>query len=527
MTSDLKSPDSTEWDATADVVVVGSGSGLFAAVEAATSGASVILLEKANEIGGKPQMMFIWDANSTDVQKRAGIDDSADAHWEWLKQQSPWATEHGAEDLKRIWIDHSGEVINRMEELGFTFKLQNQNAIGDVPRLHVVQNSLLAWPEIMGSHARKLGVDIRVNTAATELITRSGEVIGIRAQTESGNSIAIKARRGVVLATGDTTGSKRWKSRYYSSREVEVPGLFEPNTGDGLVMAQEIGADVWGLSLFSYSMPRISGFVKDRTDHHVGWLYPEVAAGVEFTSKGLIFVNKDGRRFTDELSDDATYDVNEQRDHTAYMIFGNELAEYLHRPKDGDNIAAYDSGKSFHMSLLPFAGQAYLEDYLEFQDGNYIRVADSISELAEKLGLDRVALQETIDSWNASVISGQDKEFGRQINFEYDDRVTGGEGKKMVKRIFGNAEQIASGPYYALVTHGAKNFLHEGPNLIVDTSLQVLHVREHPIPRLFACGPGLLSSTRMIAPQQGDHMTFAGVTGYLAGKTVAQVAPWE
>lgn len=492
--------DDVAWDEETDVVVAGSGAGLLAAIEAADAGAKVILLEKSAALGGSCAVNEAWmNGSGTKVQNAAGVTDDPETHWKDYQQVNAALLAGYTPHLELIEfvVKNSGAAVDRLEELGCEFELASDTVFYCTnPRAHINQPNAGAWVTALKPAAEKRGVDIRTETPITELVIDTNrQVIGVKAKTSSGKTISIKARKAVILGTGDTQNNERMKAKNFSAEAAAVPGIIKSNTGDGFIMAQAIGAD---------SSQRVSTAVGPQNLFVGGGSQPTAWV----TYKGAIYVAKDGKRFGDETALDFAMLQAKTPDQTSFLIWGNEVGSLTHRPQ-GDVkgiVPAFYAGTNMPIALINGVGPAYLEDY-ESGKSKALTVADTLDDLASKLGIDAAALKGTVEKWNAAVASGKDDEFGRN----------------MVNPVvnIGPTAPIKQGPFYALTNETVRWICVEGPNLIVNTDMQVLDAVGEPIARLYAVGAGLVAGGDFPVNQCGNHMMFCNVSGITAGKKAA------
>jgi fumarate reductase flavoprotein subunit len=487
------------WDHSADVVVVGSASGLLAAVEAADAGASVILIEKAPVLGGSMAINAGWyNGAGTAAQKRAGITDSAEAYWEqWQKVHAMYSDIVPLLnlDLIKLWIDNSGPTIDRLEELGMEFIVIQEPIIQEVPRGHILQPNVSAYLGILEPAALERGVEIMTNTRGTELIQQDDKtILGIKATNSAGETITIKANKAVILATGDTSGNTAILKKNYAPALATIPACWPHNTADGFLMAQAIGADSSENSLILVPML---------------WDPMSSYANNVIVAKGMIYVDKTAKRFCNEISGSAAAVLNANDDQTCYTIFSQDVADFARRPASTDLIAEeFIAGKTTRISLLPGSGFSYIDDYTE---GDLpIVQADTIEDLATQLSLDPATLKTTVEEWNAIVAAEKDPDFGRPLG------ITGIPG---VNAQFGPTVAMLTPPFYALQTNGVGIQVIEGPNLIVDKDMAVLDVYGNQIPKLFACGAGLAGGVPILHVQHGEHTAFSLVSALIAAQS--------
>ncbi|MBK7473048.1 MAG: FAD-dependent oxidoreductase [Betaproteobacteria bacterium] len=193
----------------ADVVVIGGGgSGLAAAIEAASLGRSVVLVEKAARLGGSTALSVgSITATNTPQQLRQGILDSPQAHFEDLQKFNQGVGLADNAKLSRLLVDNVPETVRWLMSMGVEFHGPMNELPHRKPRMHVVLPNSRAYIFHLGRRARALGVDIRTSVRASAFIVADGRVTGIRCQTPDG-PLEIHARGGVVLCSGDYSASE-------------------------------------------------------------------------------------------------------------------------------------------------------------------------------------------------------------------------------------------------------------------------------------------------------------------------------
>ena len=277
------------WVSEADVVVIGSGaSGMPAAIVAREAGASVILVEAEADIGGHAITSGgnVPLGGGTSVQKKYGIADSPDL---LFKDLTDWSVvepngfpdyRYNDREIIRAFADWSAPTFEWLLAHGVVFadKAPDQRgggAVGNsVPReMHAVpvdwplaQTGAPAEPEErltfstgnglmrpLEAAARKAGVEIRLEHRMTALHReggRQGRVLGIAA-THRGETINIRARRAVVIATGGSSGNVEFRRMFDPRLTEEYCGLagmpWSDQDASGELAAMEIGAALWGL----------------------------------------------------------------------------------------------------------------------------------------------------------------------------------------------------------------------------------------------------------------------------------------
>ncbi len=485
-----------KWDEEADVVVAGSGGGLLAACDAADAGCEVILVEKAAFLGGECIMNEGWiNGAGSQIQAAEGVTDNADTFaYDWAINHANCLAFENPE-IVRVYHENSGAAIDRLLELGCEYKLaQDVQFFGSAPRAHIIQPNASAWSQVLKKAAEDRGVKIMMKTPMTALIINdAGEVIGIRS-----NDLRIKARKGVILATGDASANARMKGKY-QPQYAEIGACAVNNTGDGLFAAMKLGAD--------------SSFTQNTAVGPCQMFYPTGSALNSYAlGKGMIIVNKEGRRYANELDYSAVAAKQvEQTDKKAFAIFDSRVAAICHRPdcSVAEILPKFFAGEGTAIGLISGVGPAYLEEYL---NAGTIIEADTLDSLAEKLGIDAEGLQQQAEEWSDTVKAGVDEAFGRPIMDDFQ---------------FGTMVGLEEGPFYGLVFRDPAWFCMDGPNLLVDTSMRILDTDGNPITRLFGAGAGLCGGTGTLYTNScGDHMGFTAVSARIAAASVSRLESW-
>ncbi|HEY1506598.1 MAG TPA: FAD-dependent oxidoreductase [Stellaceae bacterium] len=343
----------TKWDYTADVVVVGSGaSGFPAAIKARDDGAAVIIVEAQPHTGGHGTCSGgnVPLGGGTSRQKKYGIADSPDLYFRDL---TDWSIVEGNgfpdyryndREIIRAFADHSPIVFDFLEANGVVFvdkapdnfgagatgnsaPRENHAAIMDWPMVQTNGQADPAERATMSSGnglirpleatAAKKGVQVLLEHKMVALHRehpKSGRVIGI-AVDNKGKRVNIRAKRGIVLATGGSSTNVNFRRQFDPRLTEEYCGIagqpWSDQDASGELAAMEIGASLWGG--FNETGEFGSGITKPG---HVGTQYGYVNLTWQPTSKvfdkaratglqvkdwqDLILVNMIGKRFYDE-----------------------------------------------------------------------------------------------------------------------------------------------------------------------------------------------------------------------------------
>ena len=284
---------SAQWDDAADVIVVGSGAtGLPAAIVAREAGASVILLEAENHVGGHAICsggnLPLGGGNR--YQKKYGIDDSPDilfrdlTDWSVVEPNGAPPYRYNDHELIRAFADNSVAAFDFLLAHGVTVVEQapdnlTGHEIGmSAPRtLHC---AAMHWPLVqtgkpvdptlqattssgsglvhpLEAAARELGVRFLLGhrmTAMHRETQQTGRVRGV-AVDHRGTARNIAARRAVVIATGGSSGNVNFRRMFDPRLTEEYCGLagmpWSDQDASGELAAMAIGASLWGLTAFA------------------------------------------------------------------------------------------------------------------------------------------------------------------------------------------------------------------------------------------------------------------------------------
>ena len=360
-----------------DIVIVGAGgAGMTAAINAAQAGKDVILLEKMPYAGGNTtKATGGMNAAETHYQAEQGIEDSVEQFVEDTMEGG-----HNINDraLVETMAENSAEGIDWLDSIGAPLPKVSFSGGATNARIHAPEDGSGVGAYLVTALLKKvndLDINVMYNTTATELISSDGTVTGVKAESNDTNyTINAKA---VILATGGFGNNEDMIVKYRKDLKGTVTTSAPGITGDGIVMAEDVGAD-----LVDIEQIQLHPTVEQKTS----MLITESVRG-----DGAILVNQDGKRFTDEL---LTRDVVsaaelEQPGSYAYIIFDQRLREGLK------------------------ATEKYISTGITVQ-------GDTIEDLAEKIDVDPKTLAETLNNWNKYVADKNDPDFGRTTGMEKD-----------------------------------------------------------------------------------------------------------
>ena len=360
-----------------DIVIVGAGgAGMTAAINAAQAGKDVILLEKMPYAGGNTtKATGGMNAAETHYQAEQGIEDSVEQFVEDTMEGG-----HNINDraLVETMAENSAEGIDWLDSIGAPLPKVSFSGGATNARIHAPEDGSGVGAYLVTALLKKvndLDINVMYNTTATELISSDGTVTGVKAESNDTNyTINAKA---VILATGGFGNNEDMIVKYRKDLKGTVTTSAPGITGDGIVMAEDVGA-----GLVDIEQIQLHPTVEQKTS----MLITESVRG-----DGAILVNQDGKRFTDEL---LTRDVVsaaelEQPGSYAYIIFDQRLREGLK------------------------ATEKYISTGITVQ-------GDTIEDLAEKIDVDPKTLAETLNNWNKYVADKNEPDFGRTTGMEKD-----------------------------------------------------------------------------------------------------------
>lgn len=352
----------------------------------------------------------------------------------------------------------------------------------------IVGNALVA--RLLDS-LKRTTVEIRYHTQLSELIADEGTIVGAVLKTNDGD-IAIRARKGVVLATGGVGWSSELRARLFPDGTQRYSLSPDSNTGDGILAAERARGEIArGLSSPALWMP---SSVMRQPDGHFS-VFPHIM--LDRAKPGLIAVNGAGRRFVNE--------ANSYHDFVEGMLRSHQTTPSIPSFLVCDRSFIRDYG----LGLI----HPQTRDLSQYIRSGYLFQGDSIAELAQQIGLDGAALAETIERHNRFAETGVDADFGRgtsELN-----RFNGDPANKPNPCI----RKIGPGPYFAVAVWPAD--LASSAGLRTDRNGRVLTSNGQPIPGLYAAGADAASIFRGTYPGPGTMIGPAMVFAWRAAMDIA------
>ncbi len=495
------------WDEEADFVIVGFGlAGAAAAVEAhdIDPDAKVVILEKMPEslAGGNSiasGQTFIVPSEDAVADFKLYLESCnkpnaiPDAYLDWLVNgfatQLPWVESVAESAGYEAGYVGGGELKWGAMVLEFN-TFPGADFSGASAHLRKKGSGSFenggVW-RCFDEAVKARGMEVRYENPAIALVQDpvTGEVSGVVATDANGNEYTIKSRLGVLLACGGYENNLEMQRDFHGMDIVYTAGT-PGNTGDGIKMLMEAGAKIWHM--------------KNQTQSGGFWLgikVPEYESTFmrNFTMAGnsWIEIDSDSQRFYNEAK-------SYHRQHMKYLEYGrytdlpHEKALPVHLIFDETTRAAGSIASQWLSWPTTTEGYVWSSDNLAEIEKGWIIKADTIEELAEKIGRDPEALKATIERYNEMCDKGVDEDFGR-------------DAAKMAK--------IETAPYYAVAI--TPTLVATTGGAMRDTEGHVLDWDEQIIPGLYEAGE--LGSYVANLYQNGVFLSEAMLSGRAAAQT--------
>jgi fumarate reductase flavoprotein subunit len=473
----------------ADICIIGAASaGLIAAATAVEAGVkNIIILEKMKVTGGTTNVGVAGQFSvESPVQKRLGIDISMDDMYKHHMDMMTWNCNA---KLVRNWYTTTGTVVDWLEKKGVEFGEVTSFCHERLQKTyHMAKEGMLGKAVVaaMLKYLKANGVEIRTETRATQLLTNSkGDVTGVVAR-HGDEELRITAK-AVIIGTGSISGNDKLKARFYPGEDmsnVYIMGNLAWATGDGLIMAEEIGAG------HTHITTLFIGPHGHNTNESVGTL---------MRRPNLIKVNKLGYRFTDEaIGVTRNYypwmnclALDKQPDKVCYVLIDETTLRRFQKEKK--NYAIFEA----------MGGPNWLADLdkgipEEVAKGR-AKIGNSWEEIAEYIGCDPEVLKDTISRYNSYCENKYDAELLKDPEYLL---------------------PLTNPPYYAMQGYSGIDTCIGG--LRANHNLEVVDKKDWPIKGLYAAGVVVGNWASIGYSPFGSEMSFTTFSGYAAGKNAAK-----
>ena len=427
------------------------------------------------------------------------------------------------EDVFDAWAEEMCANLDWMREnFGCEFKPCGQGTWGiqgeypfmpaaqECPSYNVTEGT--TW-NVLASKFDELDIPVYYETRAVRLITNAaGEVIGV--SSEDGRNF--KAKRGVLLATGGFESDAEMMRTYLPAGYPDTIGKGSwYNRGDGIRMAQALGAQLWHMS--NVSGAALGLLASPEHDEY------SARTWTRWATHNYIWVDGRGRRFQDE---DVLY--TELLRHGKQYRNGTFTESSM--PKGAWAIFGEDefSSDGCIFSTSSFASMKAVGDRFttnqEGLDAGAIVKCDTIEDLAAATGIDAGQLQVTLDTYNEMADANDDTLFGRgKAKNEYSELIDlpGNEDDNVGREAFDLSRIDA--PYYVTRLVGTVLNTQGGPKR--SANCEVLDVFDQPIPRLYSAGE--MGCEYPYIYNVGGNIAEAIASGRHAARVMATLDAWE
>ncbi|MFC1988488.1 FAD-binding protein [Chloroflexota bacterium] len=517
-----------KWNKEADVVVVGyGGAGAATAITAHDDGAKVIIIEKlpADIVDEHGNIVEIRHHPSS-LLSAAGIytpTNAEDAYRYQAAINQVYGHNDVPDDMVRAWSELVCQNFDWLKALkgGEIFEYTSGTTKPEFPdlpgagshgRVSNPQHGY-GWFRCLSRNVEDRGIEVLYDTPAKELVQNpeTKEILGVICEHD-GEKVAVKAKRGVVLTCGGFEFNMEMQSNYlriWPFRFYCNPG----NTGDGVTMAQKVGAALWHMNNVSAhfgiawvpGVPtgfhcgfRTRGEPEKRHIDRDGNIIPRYESAYSF-----IITDKHGRRFGPDHgweghSDYWIHIQYNSKEHDfpripCHLIFDEK--ERIACPQAGNTVFGHGWFGSSKM------GEWSRDNSEEIAKG-WIKKGNTLRELAEQIDVPAENLEESVARYNELCKQGKDSDFGRKPE---------------------TLVPVDTPPYYEMTKWPGGPNTQGGAKRNKDC--QIVDTDNKPIPRLYSGGE--FGSMFNFTYQGGSNTSECIVTGRIAGKNAAAEKPWS
>lgn len=471
-----------KWDKETDVVVVGYGlAGAVAAIEAHNSGAKVLILEKSQYPGGCSILSggYVLCADDVDQATKYLEKMSGDRVHKGLIRPFAQGLVDNEQYIRQLAEINDGKAktYGRDEEKGwpityrypfegsstfYTVTIQEIPGFsGKLPWVQRLRPNGVNLMKMVMDHVEHKHIETLFSTPAKRLITNaSNTVTGLVAQSADGE-LSIRTRRAVILACGGFEQNEWLQLQYLQGKPFYSMAPLT-HTGDGIVMAQKVGAALWHMwhvhGAYGFKFPEFP----------IAFRHPFAGARNPKRIMPWIVVDKFGERYMNEYQP-----AGQDTGHRAMEIFDPDMPGYPRIPSFLilDEVGRKRGRIAQPLSLGQYAYDWSEDNLAEVQRG-WIVAADSLDELARKIkGMDMnerradpKELKATLSKWNECVKTGKD----------------------WLNRPAGTMLPIEVPPFYAVPVWPIISNTQGGP--VHNEKQQVIDPFDEPISRLYSAG---------------------------------------
>jgi succinate dehydrogenase/fumarate reductase flavoprotein subunit len=332
------------------------------------------------------------------------------------------------------------------------------------------------------------GIEYWLDAPLKTLEVEDGRVTGATI-VRDGKPLRVRARRGVVIATGGFPWSQSLRGQLYP--QPTGPWSMSPpgNAGDGIAIARAAGATL-GSGHFAPAFWAPVSILQRPDGSQVR--YPHLVW--DRAKPGLMAVNAAGRRFVNESTSYHEFVLAMYRSHQTVPTLPAFLV------CDSDFMERWGMG-------LALPGGRPREHLVR---AGYLVRADTLQKLAAKIGVDAAGLEESAERFNRAADAGQDAEFGKGST-EY-NRYLGDPGQQPNACL----GPLRKGPFYAVKVYAGD--IGTACGIRCNENAQALDENGQPIPGLYAAGNDMHSVMGGQYPAPGITLGPALTFGWVAGR---------
>jgi fumarate reductase flavoprotein subunit len=469
-----------------DLVLIGSGvSGLTAALTAAEGGAKVIVFEKQRSLGGSSNFFQGIFAVESEMQRQRLINYNRDEAFKKIMEYSHWRANAR---LVRAFVDESGGTIEWLQKQGVEFVDVVNYAPGGPATYHVVKGEGAAVVKTLSMNAKVKGVDLRLSMPVKKILKEGNRIAGVIAEIDGEEYTVVS--KAVVIASGGYANNREWIKKYsgFDLGVNMIPFGNVDKMGDGIRMAWEVGAAEDGMGVLEM--------------FRVGPVAPDFAlkGQIEFAvMQPDLWVDPRGERFCDEavvFFDSYMGNANARyKEGYTFSIFDDTIKQRL-LERGVDRSIMYENPPGTRPINLDRELNAVLE-----RGSMEVFKADSIEELAEKIGMESAVLRATVDEYNRFCEKGHDDHFAKDPKY---------------------LRPLKGPKFYAVKARSS--FLGTLGGIKINHKTEVVDKKEKVIPGLYAVGfdaAGMWGDSYSINDSPGASAGFAINSGRIAGKNAS------
>ena len=481
----------------ADVVVVGSGmAGIAAALSAQENGAKVVIVEKMPFWGGVSQTVRGYFAIATDDSEQA-IQDYVDYGlnaWCGVMKGDVSFDGYPNEDMLRTLAESSWAATHWLADQGAKLEWSTEPYIyGAQPEYYRMDAFFSSAdgvnePDLVGTNLKVLvdkftanGGEIYLNETVDEiLVDEGGRVSGVHASGKGG-TFTFNAAKGVILCAGGFGASEAAVARYAPAFKGETVNYatLSGNTGDGIMLAEEIGAAVYD---DAYMCGQNGHTLVD--DHAMIHPYQD-----HITPMSCVYVNDQGLRVNGEdpikYSPSSCY-INPDGEDFYWAICNEAVAS---QPTEIKILNEDLSSDTRYVDIL--------EEQLAAGNERFFK-GETLADLANQIGVMPNILRYTMTRYNGFCAEGVDEDFAKPATY---------------------LTAMEEGPWYA-VKCIMKFFCTIG-GVVTNVNAEVLDTAGNPIPGLYAVGENSNHGFFNLFYAGARSMTVCLVMGKIAGAKAA------